>query len=139
MQNALVDNGALVALFNRSDSHHAAARAAFAAFRGNLLTTWPVLTEVCHLLPGHLVPRFVRWCNDGGIVLFELPHSALGDIASLMESYADRPMDLADASLVWLSGRVGVVEVFTTDAADFETYRSPAGKAYVNLLRMARK
>jgi len=139
VQNALVDTGALVALLNRGDAYHAAARAAFAGFRGNLLTTWPVLTEVCHLLPEHLVVTFMRWCANGGVVLFELPSAALSAVTALMESYADRPMDLADASLVWLSGQVGIVDIFTSDNADFYTYRSANGEPFRNLLALPRK
>ncbi len=136
MQNAPVDTGALVALLNRSDTLHAAARTAFAGFHGDLLTTWPVLTEVCHLLPEHLVMKFMRWCTGGGIVLFELPGTALPEVTDLMERYADRPRDLADASLVWLAGQVGVVEIFTSDNADFATYRSRSGESFNNRLAL---
>ena len=40
-----------------------------------------------------------------------------------MSRYADRPMDFADATLVYLAKREGLSTVFTVDHADFETYR----------------
>ena len=40
-----------------------------------------------------------------------------------MAQYADRPMDLADATLVRLAERESLNTVFTIDHADFETYR----------------
>ena len=46
----IVDAGPLLALFNPADRHH---QACVAFLRGNevaLVTTWPVLTEVMHLL-----------------------------------------------------------------------------------------
>ena len=41
----------------------------------------------------------------------------------LMETYADQPMDLADASVVAAAESLGTRKVFTLDRRDFETYR----------------
>jgi predicted nucleic acid-binding protein len=40
-----------------------------------------------------------------------------------MSRYSDRPMDFADATLVYLAHRESLSTVFTVDHADFETYR----------------
>ena len=45
MPSAIVDTGAVVALVNRDDRHHAAALEWFRRFRGKLLTTEAVVTE----------------------------------------------------------------------------------------------
>lgn len=42
--------------------------------------------------------------------------------------YADRPMDLADASLVITALKTGCVDVWTLNRADFETCRLPGRK-----------
>lgn len=42
--------------------------------------------------------------------------------AGLMEKYADRPMDLADATLVALAEERGLTQIFTLDE-DFRIYR----------------
>ena len=42
-----------------------------------------------------------------------------------MSRYADRPMDMADASLVHVACETGVQDVWTVDRGDFETYRLP--------------
>jgi len=42
---------------------------------------------------------------------------------ALMSRYWDRPMDFADATLVYLAHREALSTVFTVDHADFETYR----------------
>src|SRR5215210_892928 len=47
---ALVDTGAVVALVNRADRHHAAAVEWFGHFRGVLLTTEAVVTETAYVL-----------------------------------------------------------------------------------------
>ncbi len=46
----LVDAGALIALFNKTDSEHQFFRRFFAYYYGEALTTWPVLTEAEHLV-----------------------------------------------------------------------------------------
>ena len=43
----------------------------------------------------------------------------LAEIAHLAEKYNDRPMDLADASLIWLAGRYDLRETLTLDHNDF--------------------
>jgi predicted nucleic acid-binding protein len=124
----------LAAYLNDRDGHHRRTVAFMRDFGGSLIVTWPILTEVCHLIPQRLVNRFMRWAAAGGVVVFELPPSALSEVAALMHKHADRPMDLADASLVWLAGQIGLTDVITVDDADFATYRTATGKAFRNLL-----
>lgn len=50
MLTALIDSGALVACYNKGDQFHAAAREYFENYRGKLLTSEPVATEVMWLL-----------------------------------------------------------------------------------------
>jgi len=131
---ALVDTGPLVAWLDKGDGDHIRCTAFFADYQGQLITTWPVLTEVCHLLPRHVVARFMRWVAAGGVVLRELSPTAADDIAGLIEKYDDLPMDLADASLVWLAAQAGIVEVITLDETNFGIYRLPGGQRLTNLL-----
>jgi predicted nucleic acid-binding protein len=46
----IADTGFWVALTNRSDTHHARAVAVLEGLARRLVTTWPVLTETCHIL-----------------------------------------------------------------------------------------
>ena len=134
MAKSLVDTGPLVAWLDKGDGDHARCTAFFANYRGQLITTWPVLTEVCHLLPRHVIGRFMLWVAAGGVAVRELSPTAADDIAALMEKYDDLPMDLADASLVWLAEQVGIVEVITLDETDFGIYRLTNGQRLTNLL-----
>lgn len=131
---ALLDTGPLVAWLDKSDDDHARVAAFFAGYSGRLVTTWPVLTEVCHLLPRHVTGRFMRWVAVGGTEVAELAPPAADEIAAMMEKYSDLPMDVADASLVWLAGRRGLQQVITLDETDFGIYRLSSGKRLVNLL-----
>ena len=134
MNAALVDTGPLVALFVRNDPDHARVSAWLRAFRGRLLTTWPVLTEVCHFLTPEVVLRFLRWVDAGGVAVIEIPPEELAQVIRAMEKYLDRPMDLADGSLVWLAGRSGVRDILTVDKGDFAVFRTPQGKPFRDVL-----
>lgn len=72
----LVDTGPLVGWFDRSDQDHARCRRFFSDFQGVLVSTWPVLTEVCHLVPPQVAPRFLEWTRLGGLHLQDLPVAA---------------------------------------------------------------
>ena len=50
----LVDSVGLVAIANEKDRFHRATLAILAEFFGDLITTWPAVTEACHIVPAHL-------------------------------------------------------------------------------------
>jgi len=133
-QRVLVDTGPLIAWIDAADAHHAAVRELLDGFRGELVSTWPVLTETCHLLPEHLVSPFLRWVGSGGLTVAEISPSALLALADRMDKYSDLPMDLADASLIWLADTLGVLDVITLDRRDFGVYRTDRGGSLRNLL-----
>ena len=134
MPNPLaVDSGPFVAWLNARDRHHARAAAFFKARRERLVTTWPVITEVCHLAPQSARTVFLRWIAAGGASVFHVPDEQSALLAGLMEQYDDLPMDLADASLVWLSRHLGTVLIATMDRTDFSVYRGAGGRRFRNL------
>jgi len=46
----IADTGFWVALANKKDKYHARAKECLILFNEPLITTWPVMTETCHLL-----------------------------------------------------------------------------------------
>jgi predicted nucleic acid-binding protein len=52
----------------------------------------------------------------------------------LLDKYRDRPMDIADASLVALAERFGISEILTIDRADFAVHRLARGRRFVPVL-----
>ena len=136
-QRLLIDAGPLIGLFDASDAWHTTVRSYLDAFRGELISTWPVLTEVCHLLPDSLVPVFLRWVGHGGLTVVDVPAPASLVLADRMDKYADLPMDLADASLIWVAESTGVLDLLTIDRRDFGIYRTARGKALRNALDTA--
>lgn len=134
MRSILVDAGPLIALQDRSDRHHKRVRKFLEDYEGSLLTTWPVLAEACHFLPERTQIRFLRWAAKGGLQVVELPDSALSSIADWKEKYRDVPMDLADASLLWVAEQTEVTEILTIDLRGFSAFRLSTGKALNSVL-----
>ena len=61
--------------------------------------------------------------RSGVLELAVISDAELPALQTLMSRYWDRPMDFADATLVYLAKREALSTVFTVDRADFETYR----------------
>jgi predicted nucleic acid-binding protein len=136
----IADTGFWLALANSRDRHHAAARRALAELDEGLVTTWPVVTETCHLLANQLGVeaelRFVASLQSGAADLFQLQPDHLPRIAELMDKYRDLPMDLADASLVILAEAQASGRLLSTDTRDFGAYRWKSRKPFRNLLSL---
>ena len=120
----VVDSGPLIALFDRGDQYHQNALEFLKHFRGELVSTVAVITEVTHLLDFSTGAQidFIKWVGDGAVDLVHLHRDDLVRIVELTRKYADLPMDFADASLVAISERLGIRDIATIDA-DFHIYR----------------
>ncbi len=103
-------------------------------FRDRMLATWPVLAEARHFLPERTQIRFLRWAAAGGLEMVELHETALAEIADWKEKHRDLPIDLADASLLWVAEQTGITDILAIDLRDFSAYRLPNGKALVPAL-----
>lgn len=120
----LLDTGVIVALLDRSERRHADCGRAIQGIGAVLVTCEAVVAEACYLLRGVPGASAAVLANvEKGIfqVPFQLAGEA-GDVATLMERYADVPMDLADACLVRLAELLDTPRILTLDA-DFRTYR----------------
>jgi predicted nucleic acid-binding protein len=74
------------------------------------------------------------WALNGGVVVLDLGADALAELDRLLRQYRDRPMDLADASLVLLAEHTGLTEILTIDRADFDIYRLADGRSFEQVL-----
>lgn len=135
MQKTLVDTGPLVALFDTADHDHLRVQGFLRSYQGQLVTTWLVIGEVHHLLDFSTDRQlaFLAWARRGGLHIEDLDRSALETLHGLTEKYRDRPMDLADASLMVLAMAGGLRDILSLDL-DFDIYRLPDKKRLRNLL-----
>ena len=132
---ALIDTGFILALIDVDESWHHPCVEAYNRTRLPLLTAEAVLTEVFHLARrSSLDPRSVwQLLRSGAIQMAPISNAELFQIRSLMENYADSPMDFADATLVHLAAREHLGTILTIDHDDFETYRLPGRKRFTIL------
>jgi predicted nucleic acid-binding protein len=121
----LLDAGPLVALLSRNDTNHARARRLFAECLPPFRCCEAVLAEACFLM------RTVHSAGPAEIVA--LGHRGLyaiaiaienhwANIEVLLRKYADRPISLADASLIRCAEIHEEPRVLTFDD-DFHIYR----------------
>lgn len=135
MQKTLIDSGPLIALFDASDAYHLQVLNFLKNFKGQLVTSWPVITEVSHLLDFNLQVQldFMRWVEVGGVTLAEISQEEVFALRQSMNKYTNVPMDLADASLIYLAEREGITKIVSIDS-DFAIYRTAKKLALTNLL-----
>jgi hypothetical protein len=120
----LIDTGAILALLNRGDKWHRPCAESFQTLQLPLATSAAVLAEVFHLLPrsSDLSPAW-SFLRSGAVTVLPITDADLPALEELMLRYHDRPMDFADATLVYLARREALTTIFTVDHDDFETYR----------------
>lgn len=125
MQNILIDAGPIIALFNKNDKYHEKIKNFMKNYDGKLISTWPVVTEVSHMLDFNIQTQidFLTWIKLGGVVVEDLEKEDLNRIIELSKKYSDIPMDLADASLIVLSEKMKIKQIITIDS-DYYVYRT---------------
>lgn len=123
--SALIDTGAILALLDRTDRWHPACVRAFRQLHLPLLISEAVLTELFHLVGDSRMEMEAAWkfVRSGALVLGMIEDNELPNLRTLMQRYWDRPMDFADATLVYLAKRESVSAILTVEHADFATYR----------------
>jgi uncharacterized protein len=122
----LTDTGPLIALIDHKQSAHKTCREVYEAAELPLLTTWPCFSEAMHILGrlGGWPPQALLWglLRHSGIYIHAPSGAEIERMHILMGKYRDRPMDLADASLVAAAEARQLNRIFTLDG-DFRFYR----------------
>jgi len=102
----LLDTGPLVAYLDARDPAHGSVAAILEPFAGQLLTSSAVITEAMHFVSAtRRGPRVLaEFIQQSRTEVYDLCRPAeLAEAVSLMERFADTPMDFADATLVLLA------------------------------------
>jgi predicted nucleic acid-binding protein len=103
------------------------------AFTGLLITTWLVVAEVGYLLDRsdrRGIDPLLGMILEGNLAVADLDGEDVQNMRRLMAKYDT--MDLADASLVVIGERLGILDVVTLDRSDFSQYRIRARQAFTN-------
>jgi len=133
----IADSGAIYALYDSRDRHHAAITRVVEEERGPILVPTAILAEIDYLLRIRLgsraILRFIQGVVGGGFTLESLTHADAKRCADLLENYADLDLGLADASVIATAERKRIRRILTVDERDFRAVRSADGKPFTLL------
>jgi uncharacterized protein len=131
MKPVLLDAGFIVALLDRSESHHKTCARTIREVQAPLVTCEAVITESCYLLRNLSgASEAVIENITAGIFLvpFQLSRETAA-VKQLLRKYKDRKIDLADACLIRLADLFGTADILTLDR-DFPIYRWGKNKPF---------
>jgi len=125
LKRALIDAGPLIAYYDAGDKWHAAARKFMENYRGQLITSEPIITEVMWNLKAdyRVQNEFLADLQKETFTVEPLVVTDFQYLSRLNEKYRDLPGDFADLSIVALSTRLKILDVASIDG-DFDVYRS---------------
>jgi uncharacterized protein len=122
----LCDAGVLFCLVDRTQPKHKDYRNAIPSLASPLITTWSCLTEAMYLALHRggwpMQKQLGQLLLDRLLIVYEVEAVDYRRLLILMEQYRDRPMDLADATLVLAAEKTGHRQILTLDS-DFLFYR----------------
>lgn len=130
----ILDTSGLLAAIDGSQRQHAAAAEALASAPPPWLMSPFVLAELDDLLATRVGQSAERaLLAEVGRGVYRLESFGPEDIAAaerVIARHADVGVGLADASLVVLANRHGIVDVLTLDERHFRALRGPGGRAF---------
>jgi hypothetical protein len=133
----IADSGAIYALYDSRDRHHAAVAEIIDQEAGTIVLPMAVLAEIDYLLRvrlGHrAVSRFLEGIQTGGYVLEPFTAADVNRCYALLQTYASLNLGLADAAVIATAERLGTRRILTVDERHFRAVRSAAGAPFTLL------
>ncbi len=130
----LLDTSGLLAAIDGSQNHHAKAAAALRQASGPMLLSPFVLAELDYLLTTRVSAdaqhAFLGEVARGAYRLERFTAEDVASAAAILGRYGDLGIGLADASIVVLAERYGVLDVLTLDHRHFQALRGPGGRRF---------
>lgn len=133
----IADTSGLLALFNRREPAHAAARAAVADASDSLVISPLVIAEVDYLVATRMGVaaelEVLAQLASGAYQLAALDAGDLRRVRTVIERYHGQSIGAADASLVVLADRHATRKLLTLDRRHFDVVRPLAGGRFTLL------
>lgn len=130
----LVDTSGLLAALDEGQAHHEQALAALGSPHPPLLLSPFVLAELDYLLSTRVGEGAARSLLGalarGALSLERFGADEVAQAAEVIDRYVDLGLGLADASIVVLAERHGVLDLLTLDERHFRVVRGPGGKPF---------
>ena len=136
MKRTLIDAGPLIALFDKDDVYHDQIKGFLREYKGRLITSWAVITEVLHMLDFNIEAQidFMKWIKRDALEIPNITKKDITRIISLSKKYSDIPMDFADATLIVISESKNIEEIISIDS-DFYIYRNIRDQYIKNIFK----
>ena len=116
----LVDTSFFIALAKPADIYHAKAKKLAKFFcKQDWITTWPVITELSHILSNHSFQALLEEQQEGLFHIFSISDEHVPILIELMKIYSDQEIDLADLSLILLAQHLEHGRILSFDQNDF--------------------
>ena len=130
----LLDTSGLLAAIDSSQNQHAKVASALREASPPLLLSPFVLAELDYLLAVRVSTRAQRALLDevarGAYRLEPFTAQDVASAAFVLRRYPGLEIGLADASIVVLAARYGVLDVLTLDHRHFNSMRGPGGRRF---------
>lgn len=123
----LVDTNVWLAAADRRSDRHSDCAQVVRVHRGELASTVPVIAESSWLILDRLgadaQADYLRMITAGRLQTVDLTGADWSRCGELVNDYADLRLDLMDASIVAVAGRLGVTTIATLNHRDFTVVR----------------
>jgi predicted nucleic acid-binding protein len=123
----LADTGAIVALVDGDDRHHAAVRSLYEEDPDAWVLPWVILPEVDYLIATHIGPRAqALWLADLAEGAFTIEWGRQPDLAAahaIHDRYRALRLGLVDAAVIAIAERLRVEAIATLDVKHFGAVR----------------
>ncbi len=133
----LIDTSFWVAIASPKDINHAQARATLRQIVEPRVVAEPVLPELFYMLASWVSYRTAVNVFDsirtGAFRVESLTTSDMARMKQIMVEYEDNAFDFVDVSIMALSERLNITDVYTFDRRDFAVFR-PVHQPYLRLL-----
>lgn len=128
----LLDTSGLLSAIDASQTHHAAAAKALRGAEPPLLLSPFVLAELDYLLATRVGSRAeIALLDEVAEGVYQLEPFGREDVrraSEVVSRYPDLDLGLADASIIVLADRHGILDVLTLDERHFRTVRRSDGR-----------
>jgi uncharacterized protein len=133
----IADSGAIYALYDARDQHHSAVADLIGGEPETIIVPMAIVAEIDYLLRVRLgnraVLRFLEGIRIGGYVLEPLTPLDVNRCISLVQTYANLNLGIADASVIATAERLGTGRILTVDERHFRAIRSVKGSPFTLL------